>query len=162
VVFDFSGSSIMRSQQWQRGFNLVELMIVIAVIATLSAIAIPQYQEHLRKSRRAECESVLMTIATALERTYSVAGKYQEPGNMSTTCPAGGGGAVYYGVTLDVSDDQSFVLLAAPKTEGRQDLDVCGALALDNKGGKHAAGKGQVSIGTLSPSTLSLGGSCWK
>ena len=37
----------------QRGYNLVELMIVVAIIGIIAAIAYPSYTESVRKSRRA-------------------------------------------------------------------------------------------------------------
>lgn len=39
---------------WGRGFTLIELLIVIVVIAILSAIAIPAYTDHVRRSHRAD------------------------------------------------------------------------------------------------------------
>ena len=38
----------------QRGFTLIELMIVVAVVGILSAIAYPSYQEYVAKGRRAD------------------------------------------------------------------------------------------------------------
>ncbi|WP_300655857.1 type IV pilin protein [Pseudomonas sp.] len=47
----------------QRGFSLIELMIVIGVIGILVAIAIPNYQTYLMKSARAAAQAQMMDIA---------------------------------------------------------------------------------------------------
>lgn len=54
-----------------RGFTLIELMIVVVVVAILAVIAYPSYQDHLRKSRRAEGKSALLKAAQVLERFYT-------------------------------------------------------------------------------------------
>lgn len=47
-----------------KGFTLIELMITVAIVGILAAIAYLAYQDQVRKSRRAEAQSVLMNIGT--------------------------------------------------------------------------------------------------
>jgi type IV pilus assembly protein PilE len=46
-----------------RGFSLIELMIAVAIVGILVAIAVPSYQEHLRKGRRADAQAFLTQVA---------------------------------------------------------------------------------------------------
>ena len=51
----------------QKGFTLVELMIVVAIIGILAAIAIPQFQAYRAKAFNAAAESDLKNFKTAME-----------------------------------------------------------------------------------------------
>lgn len=50
------------------GFSLIELMIVVALFALLAMIAVPAYQESVRKSRRAEAYNALAALQQSQER----------------------------------------------------------------------------------------------
>jgi type IV pilus assembly protein PilE len=50
------------------GFTLIELMIVLAVLSIIVAIGYPSYQEHVKKSRRAEGMGQLLELADRMER----------------------------------------------------------------------------------------------
>jgi type IV pilus assembly protein PilE len=50
------------------GFTLMEALIVVAIIAILSAIAFPSYQQHVRKGRRAEAMATLLDLQLKQEK----------------------------------------------------------------------------------------------
>ena len=58
------------------GFTLVELLIVVAVMAILVALALPNYQESIRKSRRSDAQSELMKFAGVAERVFTLNSSY--------------------------------------------------------------------------------------
>lgn len=60
----------------QRGFTLIELMIVVVIIGILSAIAIPGYNNVQESARRSSCRSNIRTLATAESIYFGVYGSY--------------------------------------------------------------------------------------
>ncbi len=55
----------------KRGFTLIELMIVVAIIAILGAVVYPSYQSAVLKTKRAEGRTALMQLMQHQERYYS-------------------------------------------------------------------------------------------
>lgn len=120
----------------QSGFTLIELLIVVVVIGILFAVAFPSYLQYARKSRRAECQTVMLSYANALERRFAVKSSYDEGGAMEEdfgSCPAEGGTQTYK-VDFESSKPTAFKLTATPKND--QTHDKCGILTLDQTGKK--------------------------
>jgi len=66
----------------QKGFTLIELMIVVAIIGILAAVAIPQYQDYTVKAKLSKVQSTVHPVKTALALFY------QEQGGFPATASA--------------------------------------------------------------------------
>ena len=60
----------------QRGFTLIEMMIVVAIIGVLAAIAYPSYQQYIVKTKRTDMMSELQNIASEIESRKLAQGSY--------------------------------------------------------------------------------------
>ena len=66
----------MHKRSKARGFTLLELMIVVAIIALIAAFAMPAYQRYGERARRADGKELLMRVAAAQERYYTNFNRY--------------------------------------------------------------------------------------
>lgn len=122
------------NQRQQLGFTLIELMVTVAILAMLIGIAVPTYNEQMRKTRRAVAQGVLADLAQCMERYHTTNGTYVGGDNRCTATDTD-----FYLYTVAVPDRNSFTVGAA--THGSQTSDSCGNLGLNQAGQKtHSAG----------------------
>jgi type IV pilus assembly protein PilE len=64
------GTGTMMKYNSHKGFSLIELMIVVAIVGLLAAVAYPAYQDNARKSRRSDAMIALTRAAALQEKMY--------------------------------------------------------------------------------------------
>jgi len=126
-----------------QGFTLIELMIVVAIVALLARIALPSYQEYVRRSARAEARAAIMNMAQLQERNFSDRGAYVTVDGSSVAPWAAASyysGSTYasrkYDITVAATTD-TYTITATP-SNGATD-PTCGNLTLDNTGTKNSS-----------------------
>ncbi len=151
----------------ERGFTLIEVMIVVAIVAILAAIALPNYQEYVRRAKRAEAEAILMEAAQYMQRYYSANDRYtaaagktaveaEQKIGTASLLPASlrqspKSGAANYTIAVFARDTPPSYTLRATRV-GSMSADKCGTLVLSGLGVKGMDG----------PALGLVAADCWK
>ena len=127
-----------------KGFTLLEVMIVVAIVGILVAIAYPSYQAYVVRTKRADMMSELQNIANQIERRKLAAGrggyvtlannKNQEIQDLLGNYPRSGSGGTLYTITINDLATGNWQLVATPSANSTQGRD--GALSLNHVGVK--------------------------
>jgi type IV pilus assembly protein PilE len=115
----------MSSKKLGKGFTLVEMMIVVAIIGILAGIAYPSYMTSVRNSNRADAKVELADVAQRLQRCFTANGSYIAAGcavyTQLTTAPnIVSRGRGFYRITVSNATATTYTLTAtailAPQT----------------------------------------------
>ena len=108
----------MKYKQKQKGFTLIELMIVVAIIGILAAIAIPSYQDYTARAQVAEAVNLAAGFKTGLAEYYQSEGRFNGrtlvPTNIGTTTS----GKYVNEVTFGSATTQGITVTAAMRATG--------------------------------------------
>jgi type IV pilus assembly protein PilE len=130
-----------------RGFTLIELMVVAAIVAIIAAVGYPSYLSHVRKTARAEAKVRLLQVAQLQERNFTEKNTYVT--DIGPLLGLGVGATVYSNSTNDAGSKYqitvaagstgviatSYTLSAVPQGGQVGDTD-CGTLLLQHTGKK--------------------------
>lgn len=140
----------------QRGFSLIEVLLVLAIVGLLSQVALPRYDAHVQRVHRTQVQHQLMVLSQGLAQQHSLSGSFARSPNASQDnvndawlqaqgldrWPTASSDATQrYRIRFlnGAPHAQQHTLLAEPM--GAQSSDPCGVLMLDQR---HVRGAGGV------------------
>ncbi|WP_295546824.1 type IV pilin protein [uncultured Pseudacidovorax sp.] len=116
------------------GFTLLELLVVLAMATLLTVMALPAYQDHVRRTHRAAAQLTLMEAEHHLHRYHTARLSFVGatlPDALSRV-PITGPAVYRVTLSLDAGQPQRFTLTATPV--GTMSNDRCGTLSVDQTG----------------------------
>ncbi len=129
----------------QRGFTLLEILIVVAILGILTSIALPAYNESVLRGGRAEAKGELLQVAADQERYFSSFNTYITDATPMVTPTVAARTRTTQNALYVISVaaggsgiGSSFVATATP--QGDQTDDVCTTLTITNTGQRGATG----------------------
>jgi type IV pilus assembly protein PilE len=112
----------MKQKHVAKGFSLIELMIVIAIIGILAAVAVPSYQDSIRKGKRAEGRTALTEMLQQQERFATQKNTYAE---FTTAGATSGDAAAFKTFSGDTRSKAAYLLKAEKCTAPNDNLKNC-------------------------------------
>ena len=101
----------------QKGFTLIELMIVVAIIGILAAVALPAYQDYTVRARVSEAVLATSQCRTAISEVYQTAKAGATIGANNWGCGEAVGGITKYVDEIQTNDNGVITVKTANATE---------------------------------------------
>lgn len=145
-------------RQHLRGFTLIELMVVVAIVGIITAVALPSYRSYIARAKRADARTQLLQAAQFMQRFYAANDKYdadragtsningERVPDALKNSPADG--PAVYNLTV-LASSTAYTLTMVPLVTGSMASDACGSFQL-------------TSVGVRSVTGTASRDTCWK
>ncbi len=120
------------------GFTLIELLVAIAIIGILVTVALPAYQDFVRKGRRADARNALMAVQMAQEKYRGNHLAYATAMSSLPVNATSEGG--YYTLTVKSGSATASTYVIEATPGGTQAADSCGTFAVNHNGADNSSG----------------------
>ncbi|PKO72654.1 MAG: pilus assembly protein PilE [Betaproteobacteria bacterium HGW-Betaproteobacteria-14] len=104
-----------------RGFTLIEVMVVVAILGILASIALPSYQDYLRRGRIAEGLSALSETKVKMEQWFQDNRTYASGGIGTYPCGAGLPNIKSFTLSCPTADANNLTITATGKADANLD-----------------------------------------
>ena len=137
-----------------KGYSLIELMVIVAVLGIIASIAVPSYRSYMMRAQRADATAALLALRSAQEKFFLQNSRYvTSVADMTAAKPAGLGlGATsehgYYAITIAAGATPNSYVATATAAGGQTADSSCQTFTINESG---VRGSGPNGITT-----------CWK
>ena len=133
----------MNALRRQKGFTLIELMIVVAILGILAAIVYPSYQRYVKRANRVDAQAVMLENVLFMERYFTSNTSYED-----AALPKTESGSGKYTISFLADPTETAFTIRAVPVDGYTDPE-CGTMTISHTGVKTESGTGSLS-------------DCWK
>ncbi|WP_297727496.1 type IV pilin protein, partial [Limnohabitans sp. Rim8] len=107
--------------QRNRGFTLIELMVVLAIVGVLASLALPSFQSQIRKARRIDAQTSLQRIQLEQVRWRSHHDTYAL--NLNDLGLTSSSGQAYFQLSISEASSDGFIAMASALGDQANDTD---------------------------------------
>lgn len=136
--------------RYEKGFNLIELMVVVAIVGILAAVAMPAYNDYVRRGKLTEAMTILAGMRVKLEQYYQDKRTYVGGCAAGTVAP------------LPTADETKYFTYTCPVlTDTAFEVDAVGIAAVGTDGFTYTINQNNAKTSVITAPGWTGNATCW-